>query len=167
MYVFLLSFFLNNLFCYLHTRKFFYYAVVALFFYYAFGPNFKKSKIQKIEKSVQNRSKSVRFWWNLVRFFRNLISHNLVIVPGAKHPKNEEKQRKQNPKKIKKKNKNSKNSWCPPKLIFLKQTIRNYFLCFSSFWGCFAPGTMTRLWEIKFLKNLTKFHQNRTDFDLF
>ena len=71
------------------TRKFFYYAVVALFFYYAFGPNFKNSKIQKIEKSVQNRSKSVRFWWNLVRFFRNLISHNLVMVPGAKLLKNE------------------------------------------------------------------------------
>ena len=34
-------------------------------------------------------SKSVRFWWNLVRFFRNLISHNLVMVPGAKLLKNE------------------------------------------------------------------------------
>ena len=36
-----------------------------------------------------------------------------------------------------------------------------------SFLRSFAPGTMTRLWEIKFLKNLTKFHQNRTYFDMF
>ena len=56
----------------------------------------------KIGKSGLKLVKISRNLMKLSQNFRNLISHNLPLVPGAETLKNEEKHEKQNPKKIQK-----------------------------------------------------------------
>ena len=62
-----------------------------------------------------------------------------------------------------------KNQFSSKSNIFeILEILKNFvFSVFLDFGGVLAPGGMTRLWKIKFGKNLTKFHQNPNDFELF